>query len=51
VIVLLYFDWFGTAGELKELEGKMITAFAQADGVDYKGRYAPDNRISLCLCV
>lgn len=44
MIVLLYFDWFGTAEELKESEKKQIAAFAQADGVKYKGRYAPDNR-------
>jgi len=44
VIVLLYFDWFGALEELKEMEEKMIAAFAPADGVEYKGRYAPDNR-------
>jgi len=44
VIVLLYFDWFGTAEELKELDEKVRAACAEADGVDYKGRYAPDNR-------
>lgn len=44
MIVLLYFDWFGTAGELEELEEKLISLFAQADVVEYKGRYAPDNR-------
>jgi len=36
--VLLYFDWFGTTEELEELEEKMIAVFAQADGVEYKGR-------------
>ena len=44
MIVLLYFDWFGTAEELKELDEKVRAACAEADGVDYKGRYAPDNR-------
>ena len=44
MIVLLYFDWFGAVEELKEMEGKMIGAFARTDGVEYKGRYAPDNR-------
>jgi len=44
VIVLLYFDWFGTAEELKELDEKVRAACAEADGVGYKGRYAPDNR-------
>lgn len=44
MIVLLYFDWFGTTEELEELEEKLITAFTQADGVEYRGRYAPDNR-------
>ena len=44
MIVLLYFDWFGTAEELEELDEKMKAACAEADGVDYRGRYAPDNR-------
>ena len=44
MIVLLYFDWFGTAEELKELDEKVKAASAEVDGVDYKGRYAPDNR-------
>jgi len=44
VIVLLYFDWFGTAEELKEMDKKMKAVFAKADGIDYKGRYFPDSR-------
>lgn len=44
MIVLLYFDWFGTAGELKALEEGLKIACAEAEGVEYKGRYAPDNR-------
>jgi len=40
----LYFDWFGTAKELKELDEKVKAACAEADGVEYEGRYAPDNR-------
>jgi len=44
VIVLLYFDWFGAAKELKELEEKVKAICAEVDGVDYKGRYAPDSR-------
>ena len=44
MIVLLYFDWFGTAKELKEFEEKMTAACAEAKGVGYKGRYAPDSR-------
>ncbi len=44
MIVLLYFDWFGTAEELKELETTMTAACAKAEGVEYRGRYAPDNR-------
>jgi hypothetical protein len=44
VIVLLYFDWFGTAEELKEGEEKLAAVCAEVDGVEYKGRYAPDNR-------
>jgi len=44
VIVLLYFDWFGTAEELKELDEKVMAACAKVEGVEYRGRYAPDNR-------
>lgn len=44
MIVLLYFDWFGTIEELEELEEKLRVAWAEVGGVEYKGRYAPDNR-------
>jgi len=44
VLILLYFDWFGTAEELKEREEKMTVACAKVDGVEYKGRYYPHNR-------
>jgi len=44
VIVLLYFDWFGSTEELKEMEEVLTAACAKAAGVEYKGRYAPDNR-------
>ena len=44
MIVLLYFDWFGTAEDLEELEEKMMPVLTQADGAEYRGRYAPDNR-------
>ena len=44
MLVLLYFDWFGTAEELKEGEEKMATACDEVDGVEYKGRYYPHNR-------
>ena len=44
MLVLLYFDWFGTAEELKEGEEKMTAACAKVDGVEYKGRYYPHNR-------
>ena len=44
MIVLLYFDWFGTAEELSEIEDKMAAICAKKEGVEYRGRYAPDNR-------
>ena len=44
MLVLLYFDWFGTAEELKEGEEKMAATCAKVDGVEYKGRYYPHNR-------
>ena len=44
MIVLLYFDWFGTAEELREVEEKLTAVCAEVGDVEYKGRYAPDNR-------
>ena len=44
MIVLLYFDWFGTVEELEAMEQGLTAALAEAGGVEYKGRYAPDNR-------
>ena len=44
MIVLLYFDWFGTAEELKDGEEKLTAACAEVGGVNYKGRYYPHNR-------
>jgi hypothetical protein len=44
VIVLFYFDWFGPAKELSELEKTLTAAAAKGGGVKYKGTYAPDNR-------
>lgn len=43
MMVLFYFDWFGTAEELDELE-KTLTTAATKGGINYKGTYAPDNR-------
>lgn len=44
MIVLLYFDWFETAEELSEIEDKMAAICAKKEGVEYRGRYSPDNR-------
>jgi hypothetical protein len=44
VIVLFYFDWFGPAKELNELEKTLKSAAAKEAGVKYKGMYAPDSR-------
>lgn len=44
MLVLLYFDWFGTPNELKEFTRKMKEAVSAVGGVHYRGRYAPDNR-------
>jgi len=44
VIVLFYFDWFGPAKELSELEKMLTTVNAKEGSVTYKGTYAPDNK-------
>jgi len=41
--VLLYFEWFGTVEELEEFE-KAVNVYAEADSIEFKGRYAPDDR-------
>ena len=43
MIVLFYFDWFGSQKELGQMEKSMIGAF-KGSGVKYKGTYAPDSR-------
>ncbi len=44
MLVLLYFDWFGTPEELKTFDRETKAAIAHAGGVRFRGRYAPDNR-------
>jgi hypothetical protein len=44
VIVLFYFDWFGPAKELSEMEKTLKAITAKSVGVKYMGTYAPDNR-------
>ncbi len=44
MIVLFYFDWFGSAKELSELEKMMTAAAAKEGSVTYKGTYAPDSK-------
>jgi hypothetical protein len=43
VIVLFYFDWFGSQKELSEMEKSMTTAL-KGSGIKYEGTYAPDMR-------
>ncbi len=43
MIVLFYFDWFGSAKELGDMEKTLMTT-AKGSGVKYMGTYAPDNR-------
>jgi hypothetical protein len=44
VIVLFYFDWFGSAEELNEWEKMLQTAVGKGSGIKYRGTYAPDNK-------
>ncbi len=40
----MYFDWFGTAEELKELDEAIKAYSDEHDGIKYKGRYGPHGR-------
>jgi len=44
LIVLFYFDWFGPAKELSELQTTLADAATKERSVKFKGTYAPDNR-------
>ena len=44
MIVLFYFDWFGSSKELSEMEKMMASALGKEGGVKYMGTYAPDSR-------
>jgi len=43
MIVLIYFDWFGTVEDLEGFEEATIV-YAKEGDVEFKVRYAPDNR-------
>ncbi len=43
MIVLFYFDWFGSQKELSQMEKSMTGAF-KGSGIKYMGTFAPDNR-------
>lgn len=44
MLVLFHFDWFGLAEELKEVDETIKKACAETEGVEYKGRYTPNQR-------
>jgi len=44
MIVLAYFDWYGTEQELKELDEIIDKECAKIDGMKNLGRYGPHNR-------
>ena len=44
MLVLVHFDWIGTAEELKEADDAWKKACAETDGIEYKGRYSPLER-------
>lgn len=43
MLVLAYFDLFGTAEELKEQDEAIKAYCAEHDGLEYKGCYGPHN--------
>ena len=44
MLVLIHFDWFGSAEGLKEGDEAVKKACAETNGVEYKGRYSPLER-------
>jgi len=44
LMVLLYFDWFGSLEELKEWEETQKVILVKNKGIKFRGRYGPLNR-------
>jgi hypothetical protein len=44
MIVLFYFDWFGSAEELREVDDNVKKACTETEGVEYRGRYTPNQK-------
>ena len=42
--ILQYFDWFGDIKELEKLDKKWKKLYDGSDGVEWLGRYAPQNK-------
>ncbi len=44
MIILFYFDWFGTADELNQFDEMVKNVSQQIEGIEYKGRYTPNQK-------
>jgi len=44
MLVLAYFDWYGTAEELKEQDKAIKDYASKHEGLEYMGRYGPHNK-------
>ncbi|MCX6655128.1 MAG: hypothetical protein NTY03_08410 [Candidatus Bathyarchaeota archaeon] len=45
MLIIEYFDWFGTQEELKKLDEDVKKACTEVKGVTYKGRYSPHQKM------
>jgi hypothetical protein len=44
MLVLFYIDWFGPAEELREVDDVVKKACVDTEGVEYRGRYTPNQK-------
>ena len=44
MLLVEYFDWFGTAEELKKLDADVKKTCTETKGITYKGRYSPHQK-------
>jgi hypothetical protein len=45
MLIIEYFDWFGTQEELKKLDEDVKKACTEVKGVTYKGIYSPHQKM------